>query len=145
MKFQSDVIIYSDGSCSPNPGFGAWCCIIKWNDKELIQTGIERKSTNNRMEVMGIYRCLIQLVKYNIRNIRIVSDSKYLQSGMNFREKRLNKPKTPNLDIWKPLHKIKKDYQLKIKCQWIRGHDGHVENERCDKIASKIRKEYFGI
>jgi ribonuclease HI len=146
MKFQTDkVIIYSDGSCSPNPGVGSWCCIIKWNDKELIQTGIEEESTNNRMEIMGIYHCLLQLVKYDIKNIHIISDSRYLQYGLVFKEKRLNNPKTPNLDIWKPIHKIKKDYNLNIKCDWIKGHAGHIENERCDEIATKIRKEHFGI
>jgi len=138
----SDIIIYSDGSCSPNPGIGAWCCIIKFNGNELIQTGTELKSTNNRMEIMGIYQCLKQIVKYGYKNIKIVSDSKYLGYGLRFNSIRLNKAKTPNLDIWVPLHKIKKDNNLKIRCEWIKGHMGHIENERCDKIATQVRNEF---
>lgn len=133
--------IYSDGACFPNPGKGAWCCIIHWNEKEIVVSGIEENSTNNRMETMGLLKCLPELGSRGITHIKVVSDSKYLGYGLNWRgknRKKLNKVNLINKDLWIPLHECMDRFNLEIEYEWVKGHNGHPQNERCNAIVEKL-------
>jgi ribonuclease HI len=135
------AVIYSDGACHPNPGKGGWCCIIKWNGKEKIVTGIEEYSTNNRMEIMGLKECLPLLGMNGIKTMKVVSDSKYLGYGLKWtgkKRKKLLREDLPNKELWVNIHNSLEKYGIEIEFEWVKGHAGHIENERCDSMAENL-------
>lgn len=94
------VTIYSDGGCIRNGhpfSLGAWCCVILFNGKEMVVTGTEPDTTNNRMEIAGVIQCLNHILQQGVKDIEIVSDSMYAIYGFN------------NWKSWKKKNKI---YQL---------------------------------
>lgn len=134
------VKIYVDGACSGNPGKGGYGCIVK---NGLVYTeffGSEPNTTNNRMELLGAIVALESL-KSNYLDIEVFSDSQYLVKGMNgwvhdwikngWRNSK--KQATPNKDLWLILLKLAKKHN--IIWTWVKGHAGHLENERCDQLA----------
>lgn len=134
------VKIYTDGACSGNPGKGGYGCIVK---NGLIYTeffGSEANTTNNRMELLGAIVALESL-KRNYFDIEVFSDSQYLVKGMNGWVydwikngwKNSKKQTTPNKDLWLILLKLAKKHN--IMWTWVKGHAGHLENERCDQLA----------
>lgn len=134
----NEIVLNTDGACQPNPGHGAWCCIIQHGEREMVVTGTEEYSTNNRMEIMGLCKCLPELAKNGVRNILVVSDSKYLGYGLKWmgkKRKRLHKQDRPNKDLWMQIHDCIDRYGLVVRFKWVRGHHGHVQNERCNYIA----------
>lgn len=137
----SIVNIFTDGACSGNPGPGGWAALLRWRDKEKILTGKEKHTTNNRMELMAAIIALESLKKPV--NVHLHTDSRYLHDGITvwiFQWKRQdwkNKNKKPvlNIDLWKRLDSACEPHE--IQWDWVRGHDGHSENERVDKLARK--------
>ncbi len=140
------VFLYSDGACSVNPGPGGWGSILTYQDssKELSQG--YKNTTNNRMELMGIIEPL-RLLKEPCEVI-IYSDSKYVVNAINKKWldkwatrnwKRSDGYNVANIDLWKILLKLQDVHQLSFN--WIKGHNGHIENERCDKLAVLARKQ----
>jgi ribonuclease HI len=134
------IKIYVDGACSGNPGKGGYGCIVK---NGLVYTeffGAEPDTTNNRMELLGAIVALESL-KSNYVDIEVFSDSQYLVKGMNgwvhdwikngWRNSK--KQATPNKDLWLRLLSLAKRHV--IVWTWIKGHAGHIENERCDQLA----------
>lgn len=135
------IYIYTDGACSGNPGKGGYGAILKYNDvtKELSQGYIS--TTNNRMELLAAITALEALKEPC--EVILTSDSKYLTDSVNqgWIEKwksnnwyRTKSEKAKNVDLFKRL-----DAQIqkhKIEFVWVKGHAGHPENERCDKLAT---------
>lgn len=134
------VKIYTDGACSQNPGPGGWAFIIKFNEHVLEKSGAKEKTTNNRMELLGVINAL-KALKIPCE-AEIYTDSKYvvdsIEKGWVFRWQQNNwmknkKEKALNKDLWEELlHLLKKH---KTKFIWIKGHANNEENERCDKLA----------
>lgn len=144
MKIDQDTVyIYSDGACAnKSTNLGAWCCIVKYKNKEYIVEGKEENSTNQRMEVAGITTCLPYILKHH-KNIKIITDSMYVVWGINEREKWKRKKKGySNTDLWNPIYNMIDTYKPQIKAEWVKGHNGHTENERCDEIAKKLSKGF---
>ena len=135
-----DVTIYTDGACSGNPGPGGYACILTYHGKEKVVSGGEHDTTNNRMELMGVIRGLEEL-KVDCR-VTVVTDSKYVcDSVMNkwvysWRVKGWKKSDgSPalNVDLWERLLQLMERHVVTF--EWIKGHNGHPYNERCDMIA----------
>jgi len=130
------IQIFTDGAAKGNPGPGGYGAILKFgaHSKELSE-GF-RLTTNNRMELLAVIRALQEL-KSSSYAIQIYSDSKYIVDAVekgwiwNWQKKGFKDKKNP--DLWQmyiPLHQ-----QFKPKFIWIKGHNGHPENERCDQLA----------
>ena len=144
MKKDGLVEIFSDGACSGNPGPGGYGAILKYGRAIKEISGCAHETTNNRMEMMAVIEALRQLKKSC--RIRIVTDSNYVVKGMTkwmdawLKRNWLNSQKKPvlNKDLWEEL--IKLNQLHKIEWEWIRGHRGHPENERCDQLARDAMK-----
>ncbi len=135
-----EVTIYSDGACSGNPGPGGYGTILVYNgiEKELSE-GFE-STTNNRMELLGCIKGLECLKEPCI--VTVVSDSKYLcdainqgwlESWKNRGWKKADKKPVLNQELWERLDKMLSVHTVTF--EWIKGHNGHIYNERCDTLA----------
>jgi ribonuclease HI len=143
-KADKIVEIFADGACSGNPGPGGYGAILKFGGKTREISGCHLNTTNNRMEMMAVVQALRQLKRPC--KIRIVTDSHYLVKGMtewmprwirrNWKNSQ-NKP-VMNRDLWEELVRLCGPHQ--IEWQWIKGHQGHKENERCDELAKAAIK-----
>ena len=136
----SDAVeIFCDGACSGNPGPGGWGTILRFGGTEKELSGGENATTNNRMELTAAIEGLSAL-KRPCRVV-ITTDSQYLVKGMTewlpgwIRKGWLNSKKEPvlNRDLWERLVELAKIHT--VEWRWVRGHDGHAENERCDELA----------
>jgi ribonuclease HI len=128
------VYIFSDGSALGNPGPGGFGTILRYGNKEKEIVGSEPYTTNNRMELRGVIEGLRALKKPC--HVIIVSDSSYVVNAINqWLENWVKKEfkKVKNVDLWQEYLEVSKPH--KIEARWVRGHDGHVENERCDLLA----------
>lgn len=133
------VEIYADGACSGNPGVGGYGAILRSGEREKELSGCEEMTTNNRMEILAVISALEALKKPC--RVRITSDSNYVVKGMNewinewIRKnwKTAQKKEVLNRDLWERLLRASAPHE--IEWAWIKGHDGHPENERCDRLA----------
>lgn len=141
----SDIFIYADGACSGNPGVGGHAAIIKNGSKTKTIVGGEDLTTNNRMELMAVIKALENLKKKS--DVTVVTDSNYVVKGMSewinqWQKngwKNAQKKEVANRDLWERLMSL--SIKHNIKWQWIKGHNGHKENEICDKLAvNEIQK-----
>jgi ribonuclease HI len=128
------ITLFSDGSALGNPGPGGYGVVLRYGDKERELFGGESHTTNNRMELLGAIEGLRALKEPC--DVEIVSDSSYVVKAINewlsgWIKKDFKKVK--NVDLWKEYIEVSKPH--KIKATWVRGHNGHDENERCDKLA----------
>lgn len=134
-KMEKRVEIFTDGACSGNPGPGGWGAILRYNGVEKELSGGEKDTTNNRMEMMAAIAALEALKKES--TVDLYTDSKYLQQGvmewMPGWKKKGWPARIKNQDLWKRLDSVLSNH--KVKFHWVRGHDGHIENERCDELA----------
>lgn len=135
-----DVEIYTDGACSGNPGAGGWGALLRYGNIEKELSGGEVITTNNRMELTAVIEALKALKKPC--NIVLYTDSRYVMDGVNewlpnwkLNGWRTANKKTPvkNIDLWQSLESLIENH--KIKWIWVKGHNGHPENERVDKLA----------
>ena len=135
-----EVTIYSDGACSGNPGPGGWGTILVYQGVEKELSEGEPDTTNNRMELLGAIRGL-ELLKEPCR-VTLVSDSKYLCESINqgwvfgweqngWRKK--DKKPALNVDLWERMLAQLRRHQVTV--EWVKGHQGHPYNERCDRLA----------
>ena len=134
------ITLFSDGSALGNPGPGGWGTILRYNGSEKEFFGAQEHTTNNRMELLAVIKGLEALKEPC--DVEIVSDSSYVVKGINewlhnWIKKDFKKVKNP--DLWKRY--IEASKQHKISAKWVRGHDGHSENERCDKLARLAAEE----
>ena len=128
------ITLFSDGSALGNPGPGGYGTILRYGNKEKEIVGGESYTTNNRMELLGVIEGLKALKEPC--EVEIVSDSSYVTKGINeWLENWIKKDfkKVKNVDLWKEYIEVSKPH--KIHATWVRGHDGHIENERCDLLA----------
>ncbi len=134
-----EVELFTDGACSGNPGPGGWGAILRYNSTEKELSGGEQETTNNRMELMAVIEGLKALKSKC--NVTIYTDSKYVMDGMmKWLEgwkakgwKTANKKPVKNVDLWLELDAEAIKHQ--ISWQWVKGHSGHIENERADELA----------
>ena len=135
------VDIYTDGACRGNPGRGGWGAILVCDGKEKVLSGGEPMTTNNRMELIAAIEALSAL-KVPCE-VTLTSDSKYLTDAINlgwlksWRARGWKKAdKTPvlNPDLWQKLAELLEMHRVTFV--WVRGHDGHPYNERCDALAT---------
>lgn len=135
------VEIYTDGGCMPNPGKGAWVAILVYKNHERIIMGTEEQTTNNRMELKSAVEALKTLKKPCL--VKLYTDSEYLKKGMtewlpkwisnNWKGK---KGEVKNIDLWEQL--LSESKRHKVEWIWVKGHNKHPYNERCDKIVKEL-------
>lgn len=128
-KLLKIIHIYTDGSCLGNPGPGGWAAIVQSDGEELTFVGREHNTTNNRMEVMAAIKGIESTPEGSI--VVLYSDSSYLVNTMAKGWKR-----KANMDLWTHLDSLIE--QRNVDWEWVRGHSGHPENERADKLASDM-------
>ena len=143
------IEIYTDGSCSGNPGPGGWAAVILINDDEYIFSGFEKETTNNRMELLASINSLKRIkVDYKVK---LYTDSNYLKSGItlwikNWKKNNwLNSQKKPvaNQDLWLLLDDINK--RLSIEWNWVKGHENNLYNNQADKYAVDSMKNQQAV
>lgn len=134
------VEIYTDGACSGNPGPGGWGAILRYKEIEKELSGGEIETTNNRMELTAVIKSL-EALKTEC-NITLYTDSKYVMDGINewLPNWKKNNWKTSNkkndvknVDLWTKLDELIKQHVIRFV--WVKGHAGHIENERVDQLA----------
>lgn len=138
---QETVDIFTDGACSGNPGPGGWGAILRVGEQEKELFGGEPGTTNNRMEMMAVIQALAALKRPV--HARVHTDSQYVQKGISewihgWKRrgwKTADKQPVKNEDLWKELDRLAG--QHKVEWLWVRGHNGHVENERADALARR--------
>jgi len=135
-----NVELYTDGACSGNPGPGGWAFIVKIpGGRSWEGSGGEPATTNNRMELISVIEGLSSLEGPS--RVALYSDSQYVCNGLSEwldqwiakGWKRGRNEAVKNVDLWKRLDQLRDVHH--ITCHWIRGHDDHPENERCDELA----------
>ncbi|MFY9288949.1 MAG: ribonuclease HI [Alphaproteobacteria bacterium] len=140
------VEIFTDGACSGNPGPGGWGALLRYGDVEKELSGGAPDTTNNRMELMAAIAALESLTKPT--HVILHTDSKYVMQGAeewmpNWIKrgwKTADKKPVKNVDLWQRLDAAMKPHQ--IKWVWVRGHSGHIENERVDQLAVAAIEEF---
>ncbi|MDD6055584.1 MAG: ribonuclease HI [Helicobacteraceae bacterium] len=130
------VTLFCDGSSLGNPGPGGWCGILQYKDKEKIISGGSKEATNNQMELNALIKSL-EILKVPCE-VLVICDSKYVLDGVSqwldgWVQKNFKGVKNP--DLWRYYLQVSKIH--KVEVQWIKGHSGHKENEKCDKIAKE--------
>jgi ribonuclease HI len=133
------VEIFTDGACSGNPGPGGWGAILRYKSAEKELSGGEPLTTNNRMELMAAIIALETLNRPS--TVKLSTDSVYVRDGItkwlpNWKRngwKTAAKKPVKNDDLWQRLDIAQAPHS--IEWIWIKGHAGHVENERCDELA----------
>ncbi len=134
------VEIFADGSCHGNPGPGGWGSIIRIGGKETELSGGKAATTNNEMELTGALEALRSLPASS--DVTVTTDSQYLVKGMSewlkgwIRNgwKTSTKQPVKNRELWEALNVQAQKHR--IRWVWVRGHDGHAENERCNTLAN---------
>lgn len=135
------VEVFTDGACSGNPGPGGWGAILRYNGVEKELSGGHRDTTNNRMEMMAVVMALESLTRPCV--VHICTDSRYVIDGV---EKWLDgwkkrgwktagREPVKNAELWKRLDAAVRAHTVTF--EWVKGHAGHVENERVDELARR--------
>ena len=143
MVQQSNVHIYTDGAASGNPGPGGFGVVMEWVGKPYKKEFSQgfKHTTNNRMELMAVIVALAKLKKEGT-SATIFTDSKYVSDAVNkgwiFNWERKNFANRKNPDLWKAFLKVFRRHKVKI--EWIKGHNNHPQNERCDRLAVMASK-----
>ena len=141
------VSIYTDGACRGNPGRGGWGAVLVYNGVEKELSGGEAMTTNNRMELTAAIEALSAL-KEPCR-VTLTSDSKYLVDAItqgwaaSWRArgwKKADKSPALNPDLWEKLLVLLERHDVEFV--WVKGHDGHPYNERCDKLATAFADSF---
>jgi len=144
------VILFTDGACSGNPGPGGWAFILRHpaTTSEIERSGAEPTTTNNRMELTAVIRGLEALKRPS--RVELVTDSEYVGKGLSQwlkgwkangwkRGPRKNE-EVKNADLWQQLDELTAHHQIVFT--HVRGHAGHPENERCDELAVAAYQQY---
>ena len=134
------IEIYTDGACSGNPGKGGWGAVLVYKDKEKEISGGEAQTTNNRMELTAVIEALAALKEPC--EVTLTTDSKYVCDAINKgwvfswknnNWKKADKKPALNVDLWEKLLSLLEEH--KVEFVWVKGHNGHKYNERCDALA----------
>lgn len=135
-----EIAVFTDGACLGNPGPGGWAAILRWDNHEKILSGGYRLTTNNRMEILGVVEALSALKEPC--KVTVTTDSQYVCNAVE--KKWLNgwnkngwktstKKPVKNKDLWEKLLPLLTYHAVRFA--WVRGHNGHPENEQCDALA----------
>ncbi|NPA50571.1 MAG: ribonuclease HI [Epsilonproteobacteria bacterium] len=130
------IKLYCDGSSLGNPGAGGWGVILEYKGVKKEFSGGVKSATNNQMELQAVIEGLKRLKEPC--KVEIVTDSQYIANSINdWLYKWIAKgfKGVKNKELWEEYLRVSKDHD--IKAIWVRGHNGHVENERCDYLAKK--------
>lgn len=139
------VYIHTDGACRGNPGPGGWGALLQFSGKERELYGAEKETTNNRMELTAAIRALEALSRPCC--VHLVTDSQYVKQGMtqwlaNWKRRgwrTADGKEVKNRDLWQLLERQVQRHQ--VEWFWVRGHSGHIENERVDQLANRAINE----
>lgn len=135
-----NIEIYTDGACSGNPGKGGWGAVLVYKNTEKEISGYEKETTNNRMELTAVIMALKALKEPC--NVKLTTDSKYVCDAVNkgwvysWKSrgwKKADKKPALNVDLWEQLLELLSIHNVKFN--WVKGHNGHKYNERCDELA----------
>ena len=149
MKSKKTVKLYTDGSCSGNPGPGGWGAILIYKGVEKELSGGEENTTNNRMELTGLIKGLEALKVPCI--VEVYTDSKYIVDAIQkgwlskWREnnwQRTKKESVANVDLWECVLKLLEGHEAEFI--WVKGHDTNEYNNRCDRLATDQTKKFAG-
>lgn len=140
MSDTKDIIIWTDGACSGNPGPGGWGAILEWNGKRKEMKGGEAETTNNRMELLAAINSLSAL-KGGPHTVDLWTDSSYVKDGISkwihgWKKngwKTASKKPVKNVELWQALDNCVAAHN--VTWHWLKGHAGHAENERADELA----------
>lgn len=141
------VEIFTDGACKGNPGPGGWGAILRYGAAEKEISGGEKNTTNNRMEISAVLEALKCLKEPC--EVTLYSDSQYVCNALNLgwakkwkanNWMRNKKDPALNVDLWDELLKLCDKHKMNII--WVKGHAGHPENERCDRLAVTAAEKY---
>lgn len=141
------IEIFTDGACSGNPGPGGWAAILRYKGTEKELSGSEKETTNNRMELTAVIMALEALKEPC--EVSLFTDSKYVCDAVNQRWvyswqargwKKADKKQALNVDLWEQLLPLLESNEVEFI--WLKGHAGHPENERCDKMAVEEYMKY---
>ena len=141
------IEIFTDGACSGNPGPGGWGAVLRYNGHEKELSGGEAETTNNRMELCAVIYALEALKEPC--EVNLYSDSQYVCNALTqgwAKKWRANgwmrnkKEKALNPDLWERLLNLCEKHTVHVN--WVKGHAGHPENERCDRLAVEAAKQY---
>jgi ribonuclease HI len=149
VDFSGDFALFSDGGCRGNPGPGAWGIVGQTNDGAIIfeESGFDTHTTNNKMELLGAIKALEKLTEINPligdQQVNLYTDSKYVVDGINTWVdgwkrrgwKKADKKTPENLELWQSLDLLKASFS-NLNFLWVKGHSGHPQNDRCDKLAN---------
>lgn len=140
------IEIYTDGACSGNPGPGGWGVVMRYGSHEKELSGGEINTTNNRMELTAVIMGLSALKEPC--SVKLVTDSKYVADAIgkgwarNWQKnnwRKADKKPALNSDLWERLLELVDTHDVMI--EWVKGHAGHPENERCDRLAVDFYKQ----
>lgn len=143
------VEIFTDGACSGNPGPGGWGAVLRYGSAEKELSGGAADTTNNRMELSAVIAALSALKEPC--KVTLTSDSKYVIDAVTkgWAKKwqangwvKSDKKPALNADLWEKLLALLKKHDVRFV--WVKGHAGHPENERCDRLAVEQSKKYGG-
>ena len=140
------VCIYTDGACSGNPGPGGWAAILTYGENERELSGGESATTNNRMEMMAVISALTALKESC--EVELWTDSQYIEKAINEgwlagwkrRGWKRKGGELKNIELWQELDRLLGLHRVNFN--WLKGHDGHKYNERCDALAVAERDKY---
>ena len=140
LREMKQVEVFTDGACKGNPGPGGWGALLRMGSHEKELSGGESDTTNNRMEMTAAIKALAALIEPCA--VDLYSDSNYLVEGMTHwihgwqkrGWKTANKKPVLNEDLWRELLEVSSRHE--VNWRWVRGHNGHPENERVDQLAS---------
>ncbi len=145
---RSEVELFTDGACSGNPGPGGWAYVLRHTrtGTEVEGSGGEAESTNQRMELTAALKGLEALKRPCV--VTLYSDSEYVTKGLiewlpNWQAngwKSSNRKPVKNQDLWEPIAVLLRRHV--VKTVWVKGHAGHPENERCDKLAVAAARRF---
>lgn len=143
------VEVFTDGGCRGNPGPGGWGVLLRFKDQEKALNGSELDTTNNRMELMAAISAFEALKRPCI--VKITTDSQYVKNGITLwmdgwkRKgwKTSNNKPVKNQDLWQRLEAALDGHQ--VEWHWVKGHSGHVENERVDELANQAIDALLGV
>lgn len=139
------IEVFTDGACSGNPGPGGWGAILRYGDRQKELFGGQESTTNNRMELTAVIMALEALKEPC--EVSLTTDSKYVADGVgkgwaeSWRKngwRKADKKPALNVDLWERLLELLETHKVTIN--WVKGHAGHPENERCDELAVAFYK-----
>ncbi len=141
------IDIYTDGACKGNPGPGGWGAVLRYNGHEKELSGGEANTTNNKMEMLAVIKALEALKEPC--EVTLTTDSRYVCDAVNkgWAKKwkannwiKSDKSKAKNPELWDKILNLLAVH--KVSFVWVKGHNGHPENERCDALASAQAQKY---